>query len=166
MSGIVPPMLPAADQPGASDFERDAVAGLSSSPRTLPCKYFYDERGAALFREITELHARTVENLRIALGIFMSRDVKLARRLVAVKIEIRNLERASAERHLERLRQGRLETLQTSTLHLDVLRDLKRINAHITSVAYPILDEAGELRESRLRTAKPAALGELQPSAE
>jgi dimethylhistidine N-methyltransferase len=55
MSGIVPHMLSAADQPGASDFERDAVAGLSSSPRTLPCKYFYDERGAALFRKICEL---------------------------------------------------------------------------------------------------------------
>ena len=42
-------------QPAASDFLRDAIAGLSSSPRTLPCKYFYDERGAALFRQICEL---------------------------------------------------------------------------------------------------------------
>lgn len=42
-------------QPTAPDFLRDALAGLSSSPRTLPCKYFYDERGAALFREICEL---------------------------------------------------------------------------------------------------------------
>ena len=42
-------------QPTAPDFLRDAIAGLSSSPRTLPCKYFYDERGAALFREICEL---------------------------------------------------------------------------------------------------------------
>jgi dimethylhistidine N-methyltransferase len=42
-------------QPTTSDFLRDALAGLSSSPRTLPCKYFYDERGAALFRRICEL---------------------------------------------------------------------------------------------------------------
>lgn len=42
-------------QPTASDFLRDALAGLDSSPRTLPCKYFYDERGAALFRQICEL---------------------------------------------------------------------------------------------------------------
>ena len=48
-------MNPVDLQPSASDFLRDAVAGLSSSPRTLPCKYFYDERGAALFREICEL---------------------------------------------------------------------------------------------------------------
>jgi L-histidine Nalpha-methyltransferase len=42
-------------QPTASDFLRDALAGLSSSPRTLPCRYFYDDRGAALFRKICEL---------------------------------------------------------------------------------------------------------------
>jgi phosphate:Na+ symporter len=88
--------------------------------------------------------------MRIAQSIFMSRDVELARRLVAVKVDVRRLEQESAERHIERIRQRRAESLETSTLHLDVLRDLKRINAHITSVAYPILDELGQLRESRL----------------
>src|SRR4029434_6957675 len=38
-----------------SDFLSDVIAGLSSDPRTLPCKYFYDERGAALFQRICEL---------------------------------------------------------------------------------------------------------------
>ena len=33
----------------------DVIAGLSSDPRALPCKYFYDERGAALFQKICEL---------------------------------------------------------------------------------------------------------------
>ncbi|ALA17899.1 MULTISPECIES: Na/Pi cotransporter family protein [unclassified Chelatococcus] len=101
--------------------------------------------------EIEELHARTLENLRIAQSIFISRDMDLARKLVEVKVDVRHMERLSAERHLERLREGRIESIQSSTLHLDVLRDLKQINAHITSVAYPILDEAGALRESRLR---------------
>lgn len=55
MSGKRPPVKLLDLQPSAPDFLRDAVAGLSSSPRTLPCKYFYDERGAALFREICEL---------------------------------------------------------------------------------------------------------------
>ena len=36
-------------------------------------------------------------------------------------------------------------------MHLDILRDLKRINAHLASVAYPILETKGELDESRLR---------------
>jgi dimethylhistidine N-methyltransferase len=41
--------------PAGSDFLADVIAGLSSNPRTLPCKYFYDERGAALFQKICEL---------------------------------------------------------------------------------------------------------------
>jgi dimethylhistidine N-methyltransferase len=42
-------------EPATSDFLSDVIAGLSSEPRTLPCKYFYDERGAALFQRISEL---------------------------------------------------------------------------------------------------------------
>ncbi|MEM8559769.1 MAG: L-histidine N(alpha)-methyltransferase [Bacteroidota bacterium] len=38
-------------------FLADVVAGLSTTPKTLPCKYFYDERGSALFDQITELDA-------------------------------------------------------------------------------------------------------------
>jgi len=49
------------------------------------------------------------------------------------------------------LREGRPESIETSAIHLDVMRDLKRINGHLTSVAYPILEVAGELRDSRLR---------------
>src|ERR1044071_8893130 len=41
--------------PESADFLADVTAGLSSEPRTLPCKYFYDERGAALFQKICEL---------------------------------------------------------------------------------------------------------------
>src|SRR5215467_9805075 len=47
---------PAPELPTAgSDFLEDVISGLSSSPRTIPCKYFYDERGAALFQKICEL---------------------------------------------------------------------------------------------------------------
>ena len=41
--------------PATSDLLSDVIAGLSSNPRALPCKYFYDERGAALFQNICEL---------------------------------------------------------------------------------------------------------------
>ncbi|MEQ9198881.1 MAG: hypothetical protein RLN80_02760, partial [Rhodospirillales bacterium] len=55
------------------------------------------------------------------------------------------------EQHYARVTQRRADSLETSSLHLDVLRDLKRINSHITAVAYPILEQAGELAESRLK---------------
>jgi dimethylhistidine N-methyltransferase len=42
-------------EPAASDFLEQAIAGLSSSPRTLPSKFFYDERGSNLFQEICDL---------------------------------------------------------------------------------------------------------------
>ena len=43
------------------------------------------------------------------------------------------------------------ESIETSAIHLDIIRDLKRINGHLTSVAYPILEAAGELLETRLK---------------
>ncbi|ODT66833.1 MAG: sodium:phosphate symporter [Pelagibacterium sp. SCN 63-23] len=103
--------------------------------------------------EIEELFLDTIDNLQLAQTVFLSRDEHMARRLMEGKVTIRHKERQSSERHLARLREGRPETLQTTGLHLDVLRDLKRINAHLASVTYPILDEAGALRESRLRKA-------------
>jgi phosphate:Na+ symporter len=102
-------------------------------------------------REIMDFFQHTRENLRMAQAIFLSRDVALARRLVDQKVDSRKLEAVSAERHMQRVREGRLETLETSAIHLDLLRDLKRINAHLASVAYPILEDLGLLQESRLR---------------
>ena len=42
-------------EPAQADFLSETIAGLSNMPRTLPCKYFYDVRGAALFQKICEL---------------------------------------------------------------------------------------------------------------
>jgi phosphate:Na+ symporter len=95
--------------------------------------------------ELSAFHKRTMESLRIAFGVFMSGDVNEARKLVAEKAALRSIELAATERHLDRLREGRPETIETTSLHLDVLRDLRRINSHVCSVAYPVLDAAGEL---------------------
>ncbi|MEG4644522.1 Na/Pi cotransporter family protein [Paracoccus sp. P2] len=103
------------------------------------------------YRELDGLFLMTIENLRLAQTVFMTRDRDLARQLMEEKVEIRRLERMSAQRHLMRLREGRADSQQTSSLHLDILRDLKRVNAHIVSVAHPILDEADLLIESRLK---------------
>ncbi|MGA7233525.1 MAG: Na/Pi cotransporter family protein, partial [Xanthobacteraceae bacterium] len=55
------------------------------------------------------------------------------------------IELAAGDRHFERLREGRAESIETSSLHLDILRDHKRIHSHVCSVAYPVLEGAGEL---------------------
>jgi phosphate:Na+ symporter len=94
--------------------------------------------------ELAAFHKRVLDSLKLALGVFMSGNLADARKLIAEKAELRNAEVAAAERHFERLREGRPETLETTSLHLDVLRDLKRIHSHICSAAYPVLDMAGE----------------------
>ena len=85
----------------------------------------------------------------------MSGDVKIARQLITEKAMLRAAEFAAAESHLARLREGRPESIESSSLHLDVLRDLKRIHSHICSVAYPVLERAGELQTTRLKDVEP-----------
>ena len=94
----------------------------------------------------------------------MSGDVADARKLIAQKAEIRSAELAAAERHFERLREGLSQSIETTSLHLDILRDLKRIHSHICSVAYPILEAARrhgscrQVEESDPITLSPASL--------
>lgn len=107
------------------------------------------------FADIQRLHEDVLGTLRLALATFMSGDPAMARRLLAEKVRFRECERAAADKHLDRLRSNRPESVETSSLHLDVLRDLKRINSHLVSVAYPILEQTGELRASRLANAAP-----------
>ena len=37
-------------------FKNEVHEGLSSNPKSLPSKYFYDKKGDALFVEIISLH--------------------------------------------------------------------------------------------------------------
>ena len=103
-------------------------------------KIAFSADGAA---ELAAFHKRILDSLRLAFSVFMSGDAEAARRLIAEKAEVRAAELAAAERHLDRLREGRPETIETTSLHLDVLRDLKRIHSHICSVAYPVLEANG-----------------------
>jgi phosphate:Na+ symporter len=111
-------------------------------------RYTFSAEGLA---ELKDFHARVLENLRLALNVFTTRDLALARRLVAEKTAMREAESKAADSHFARLRQGRTESMETSSIHMDVVRDLKRINGHLTSVAYPILEAAGELADTRLK---------------
>ena len=117
--------------------------------------------------ELSAFHKRTLESLRIAFGVFMSGDVNEARKLLVEKTTLRNAELAATERHLDRLREGRTESVETTSLHLDVLRDLRRIHSHVCTVAYSVLDAAGQLaadRRAAINRAAVPALPAAQPS--
>ncbi len=109
------------------------------------------EFSEAGMNEICELHGRLVANLRLGMGVFLNGTVRDAQKLLEEKTRFRDLEREYAATHLERLSSNTMQSIETSSLHLDLISDLKRINSHICSIAYPILDSAGALAPNRLR---------------
>jgi phosphate:Na+ symporter len=108
----------------------------------------FSEAGMA---EICDMHARVAANLRLGLNVFLNADLKSAQRLLATKVELRKLQQRYADTHLGRLAGQTVQSIETSSLHLDIINDFKRINSHICSVAYPILEQAGALQPTRLR---------------
>jgi phosphate:Na+ symporter len=118
----------------------------------------FSEAGMA---EICELHARLVDNLRLGMSVFLNGSIRDAQKLLEEKARFRDLERAYASAHLTRLSGNSVQSMETSSLHIDLISDLKRINSHICSIAYPILDSAGALAPNRLRQAQ---LAERPPS--
>jgi phosphate:Na+ symporter len=106
--------------------------------------------------EICDLHARLIANLRLAMSVFLDGDLRSAQELLAQKVLFRELERAYADSHLARLAGNTLESIETSSLHLDLIADMKRVNSHICSIAYPILEQAGVLSKTRLKEPEPA----------
>jgi phosphate:Na+ symporter len=112
----------------------------------------FSEAGMA---EICDLHARLVANLRLGMSVFLNGDLKSAQELLAQKVLFRDLERAYADSHLGRLAGNTVESIETSSLHLDLISDMKRINSHVCSIAYPILEQAGVLAHTRLKSPAP-----------
>lgn len=106
--------------------------------------------------ELKEFHRLVRDNLKLAMTVFLSGDVRAARQLLEEKSRIRELEFKASESHMSRLKEGRIESIETSALHLDILRDLKRVHSHICSAAYPALEAADELNRTRLKEPAPA----------
>ncbi len=104
-------------------------------------------------KEIEELHGRLMTTLRLGLNVFLHGDLKMAQMLLAQKVEFRDLERSYRTSHLDRLAGQSAQSIETSSLHLDIINDFKRINSHFCAFAYPILEEAGVLAPTRLREA-------------
>lgn len=108
-------------------------------------------------QEINELTQHLLDNLRLAMSVFLNGNVREAQKLLEEKARFRDLELAYAATHLERLSQHTVSSIETSSLHIDMISDLKRINSLLCSVAYPILEQAGALAPSRLKTTAPDA---------
>ncbi|WP_347140748.1 Na/Pi cotransporter family protein [Paracoccus sp. SSK6] len=141
----------------AIDFEAigDLIARnlLAQADEKAQRQLRFSEEG---WKELARLHARVVANFQLALHVMVSSDLSTARQLVSEKSVLRRMERESHDRHLARLRGGQAESIETSDLHLEVVRSLKEINSLLVKVAYPILTENGDLLESRLAEDHPS----------
>ncbi len=102
-------------------------------------------------KEIEHIHHLVMESVQLAQSIFVSDDKELAQKLLDDKQEIRDAEIQGMSTHIERLSEGLPETVDTSSLHVDIIRDYRRINSYMCTVAYPLLEE-DEQREKRFKS--------------
>jgi len=94
-------------------------------------------------QEIENLHTNLLASLDLAIGVFTTRDAELAHDLLARKKEMRQMERKSHDAHLLRLASGNTSTIESSSLHLDIIRDLRRIHSHLVAIAHAVIDKTG-----------------------
>ena len=100
--------------------------------------------------DIADFHDQIATNGQLALGVLTTGDAEAARQLVEEKDRIRIEEQNLQERHLKRLQDGTVASIETTNIHQEVLRLFKQVNAALTYVAYPIAEETGDLLDSRL----------------
>ena len=102
------------------------------------------------WRELLTLHDRILVNMQLAMNVLVSSDLETARQLVIEKNELSSMTQKSLSKHLERLRHRKTKSLQTSNMHNETLRALRQVNSSFSSIAYSILEDAGQLRKTRL----------------
>jgi phosphate:Na+ symporter len=129
----------------AGDIIVRIVKGLENK-KIAPQRTFSD----AGMQEVCEMHARLLGSLQLGLSVFLDGDLRSAQKLLAEKESFRDLERAYAKTHLIRLAGQTQESIETSSLHLDLISDMKRMHSLFCSTAYSVLDQAGMLRHSRM----------------
>jgi phosphate:Na+ symporter len=114
--------------------------------------------------EISELHRRLIANLQLSVAVFLNGDLKSAQQLIGEKVSFRELEMRYAGNHLNRLSDNTQQSVETSSLHLDLLSDFKRMNSLFCSVSYPILESAGVLSKSRVLGEQPGLFEPHEPA--
>jgi phosphate:Na+ symporter len=121
---------------------------LAMAEKKIHSQYSFSPKG---FAEIENIHNLVLESVRLAQTVFVSGDVRLARKMTEGKETLRRAEQETMTLHIERLREGIPETISTSSMHLDIIRDYRRINTYMCTVAYNLLEQKGQLAESRLK---------------
>lgn len=88
--------------------------------------YVFSQEG---WGEILQFHSKVVECLRISTAYFSSHDLSLAAKLMVLHQQIEDMTLDLSEQHVQRLHKGIKESLDTTSVHLDLLGNLQRIAA-------------------------------------
>lgn len=97
--------------------------------------------------EILDFHGKVRENFVLGVTAYTNKDEELAHKVLRHKKRLAKLETELREAHINRLHAGLKESFDTSSLHLDLLSNLRRINSYITGFAYAVLDSRRPVRE-------------------
>ncbi len=153
-NGIDPTAMQRMQELLAACIALEQAADVASSNLLAHVKRKHD-RGLSFspegWLELVDLHSLLLADARLAFNVIVSRDQDTALALVRAKERFREAERRATAQHFGRLRDRGIRSIETSSLHLDTIRDLKQINSLLATLAYPVLEEQGLLASSRLR---------------
>jgi phosphate:Na+ symporter len=152
---LSPSEAPRVDELLSASVRLEQVSGIITHNLLAHIKH-KEARGLSFsdqgWHELNDLHATLIENARLAFNVVVTRDSETALQTVKAKDSFRDSERRANVLHFERLREGGACSIDTSSLHMSIIRDLKQINALLAGLAYPVLEQGGLLLDSRIRS--------------
>ena len=93
------------------------------------------------WNDIKNFHAKVVENFHIAVTSLASNNLDLAKKAIRNKKKIVEMEDELKQSHFLRLASGMKESFLTSSIHLELLGHLRRVNSYITKVAQIVSEQ-------------------------
>jgi phosphate:Na+ symporter len=127
------------DLEAAADVIDGGVLELARKKQAL--KLEFSNQG---WSELCDFHSTVVEIVTMSLSAAHLQDAGLAKQAIAKKRELRIKERELRESHLSRLNQGLRESINTSSIHLDLLTDYRQIVSQIVNHAYSVAQQSAE----------------------
>lgn len=86
------------------------------------------------WKEIADFHAKVLENFQLTISTLATEDESIARKVGRHEKHLAETEDRYREAHLQRLHKGLKETIETSSIHLDLLSNFRRVNSKLTAI--------------------------------
>ncbi|HBU70160.1 MAG TPA: sodium:solute symporter [Elusimicrobia bacterium] len=104
---------------------------LALARKKLENNLWFSDEG---WQDIVAIHAKITDNLEKAITALKDNNLELAKLVAETKANINVYESSLRKKHISRLHSGLAESLETSSVHLDLIDNFKRINSYISSV--------------------------------